>query len=503
MIDRRLLLGGAAAATAAAASPSFAAPVKAPTPSDPAEAARLKALMDAFMAENLRLGPETATSLGLDVGELAWTRSELTDASLAGHARAKALTSSQLARLREVHRAALAGMDAVDYDTVEDSLSVTDAVNRRFAYGGHGADSPYVLSQITGTYQSFPNFMDNEHPVAGRADADAYLARLEGFARTLDAEIEVARHDAGLGVVPPDFVLDKTLDQLRTLQSQPAGTATLVTSLERRLKGLGIGGGHGEAAGRIYEESVRPALQRQIALFESWKAKAVHDAGVRRLPDGDAWYALALRFYTTSAATPAEVHSLGLGLVASLSAEADKLMKSQGLTRGSVGDRMRAMFRDPKFLFADTDEAKAKVVESLNLKVQAVEAKLPQWFGRLPKTKLLIRRVSKETELGDSSHYTTGALDGSRPAIYWINLRDAAENPSWLLPTVTSTKACRATTCSRACPGRRASCPCCARRWAIRAMRRAGRSTPSSWRWRWGSMPRTRSAISASCTTPC
>ena len=437
MIDRRLLLGGAAAATAAAVSPSLGASASAPAASDPAEAAKLNALMDAFMAEDLRLDPETATDLGLDVGELAWTRSELTDASLAGHARAKALTSSQLARLRAVRRAVLGGMDAINYDTVEGALAVTGEADRRFAYGGHGVDTPYVLNQIGGAYQSIPNFLDNEHPVAGKADADAYLARLEGFARKLDDEIEVARHDEALGVVAPDFAIDKTLDQLRTLQSQPAEAATLVTSLARRWKTLGPAGGYGEAAARIYEESVRPALQRQITLLEGWKAKAVHDAGVWRLPDGDAWYALALKSYATSAAAPAEVHKLGLDLVASLSAEADKLMKSQGLTRGSVGDRLRAMFRDPKFLFADTDEAKAKVVESLNLKVEAIEARLPQWFGRTPKTKLLIRRIPRETELADSSHYTSGALDGSRPAIYWINLRDAAETPSWLLPTVT------------------------------------------------------------------
>src|SRR3569833_1269122 len=136
MIDRRLLLGGAAAATAAALSPSLAAAqARASGASDPAEAARLKALMDAFMAENLRLAPETATSLGLDTGELAWTKYELADASLAGHARAKALTASQLERLRGIRRDALSGMEAVDYDAVEAPLAVTDEVFWRFVFG--------------------------------------------------------------------------------------------------------------------------------------------------------------------------------------------------------------------------------------------------------------------------------------------------------------------------------------------------------------------------------
>ena len=438
MIDRRLLLGGAAATVAAAGMPSFAiAQGRAAAASDPAEAARLKALMDDFMAEDLRLDPETATGLGLDLGELAWAKSQLTDASLAGHARQKARTSSQLERLLRIRRDALGGMDAVNYDTIEDALAVTDEADRRFAYGGDGADSPYVLSQITGAYQSTPDFMDTQHQIAGKADADAYLARMEGFARKLDDEVEVARHDAGLGVIPPDFVIDRALDQMRTLVAQSTESATLVASLERRLKAQGIDGGHGEQARGIYDDAIRPALQRQIGLFESWRPKAGHDAGVWRLPDGAAYYALALRSYTTSASSPAEVHRLGLDQVASLSAQADGLMKSQGLTQGSVGERLRVMFRDPKFLVANTDDAKARLVESLNAKVQAVEAKLPQWFGRIPKTKLLIRRIPKETELGYPSHYTIGTLDGSRPAIYWINLRDIAESPSWLLPTLT------------------------------------------------------------------
>ena len=438
MIDRRLLLGGAAATAAAVGMPSRStAQGRGATASDPAEAARLKGLMDDFMAEDLRLDPETATSLGLDVSELAWAKSQLTDASLAGHARQNARTSSQLDRLRRIRRDALGGMDAVNYDTVEFSLAVADEAGRRFAYGGGGVDSPFVLSQITGAYQSTPDFMDNQHQIAGKADADAYLARMEGFARKLDDEIGVARHDEGLGVIPPDFVIDRALDQMRTLQAQSTATVTLVASLARRLEARGIAGGYGEQARRLYDESIRPALQRQIGLFESWRPKAVHDAGVWRLPDGAGYYALALKSYTTSPSTPAEVHDLGLELVASLSAEADGLMRSQGLTQGSVGERLKVMFRDPKFLVANTDDAKAKLVESLNAKVQAIEAKLPAWFGRIPKTKLLIRRIPKETELGASSHYTTGTLDGSRPAIYWINLRDTAESPSWLLPTVT------------------------------------------------------------------
>src|SRR5665213_779233 len=337
MLNRRHLLAGAAtvAASASAAPLAFARAIP-PAPSDPTEAAKLNALMDDFMQRSLRETPEAATSLGLDTGDLAWTKSMLSDESRTTLLANRILNADELKRLREVKRAALSGMDGVNYDTVVFTFEVSDEINRKFDYGLPGGGGPYVLSQLTGAYQSVPDFMDNQHAIATKADADAYLARIEGFARQMDQEAEIGRHDADLGVIPPDFVLDKATGQMQSFLGQPTAQTTLVASIARRAKDKGIAGDWAGSASKLYDEKVRPALERQLALLESWRPNAVHDAGVWRLPDGVDYYALGVKQYTTSSMTPDEIFKTGTDLVASLSAQADVIMRKQGLTRGCL-----------------------------------------------------------------------------------------------------------------------------------------------------------------------
>ena len=433
MHNRRQLLASAAAFAAAAAAPKLAL-AAAPT----GEAAKMYAFFDKAMAQTFRRSPELPTALGIDKGDLAWTKSELSDYSLTALAENKANTTRDLQTLRSLDRKQLKGMDAVNYDTVEFVLAVQDEANRRFQYGGQGVNSPYVISQLTGAYQQMPDFLDTQHRIEAKDDADAYLARMEAFGRLLDQEADVVRHDVGLGVTPPDFVLDKSITQLKAFLAYEPEKAPLVASLVRRAKDKNIEGDWAGQAEGLYAEKVRPALARQLALLEGLRPKAVHDAGCWRLPDGDEYYRLGLRNYTTSNITPDEVHKTGLDLVASLGAEADALMKKAGYTKGSVGERYRAMAEDPKQVYPNTDAGKEELLAKLNEQVKIIEGKLPQWFGQLPKAPLEIRRVPPATEAGaPGGYYFSPSLDGTRPGIYWINLRDTAEVPAWTLPTLT------------------------------------------------------------------
>ncbi|WGU39552.1 MULTISPECIES: DUF885 family protein [unclassified Phenylobacterium] len=433
MHNRRQLLASAAAFAAAAAAPKLAL-AAAPT----GEAAKMYAFFDKAMAQTFRRSPELPTALGIDKGDLAWTKSELSDYSLTALAENKANTTRDLQTLRSLDRKQLKGMDAVNYDTVEFVLAVQDEANRRFQYGGQGVNSPYVISQLTGAYQQMPDFLDTQHRIEAKDDADAYLARMEAFGRLLDQEADVVRHDVGLGVTPPDFVLDKSITQLKAFLAYEPEKAPLVASLVRRAKDKNIEGDWAGQAQGLYAEKVRPALARQLALLEGLRPKAVHDAGCWRLPDGDEYYRLGLRNYTTSNITPDEVHKTGLDLVASLGAEADALMKKAGYTKGSVGERYRAMAEDPKQVYPNTDAGKEELLAKLNEQVKIIEGKLPQWFGQLPKAPLEIRRVPPATEAGaPGGYYFSPSLDGTRPGIYWINLRDTAEVPAWTLPTLT------------------------------------------------------------------
>ena len=438
MQNRRefLFAASAAAAMAAASAPkgAFAASLT----SDPAEAAKQNALFDLLVDRQLRRSPETATSLGVDKGDRAWTKSALSDFSLTAIRENGEQSALALADLRRIDRGKLAGLDAVNFDTVEFVLAIGDAFTRKFEFNGAYGGAPYVISQLTGAYQQLPDFLDSQHVIETRADADAYMARMEAFGRVLDQEVEVGRRDAGLGVIPADFTIDKALIQFKAMLAVAPDAAPLVTSVARRAREKGIEGDYPGEAAKLYAEKIRPALERQAALLTEWRARAVHDAGVWRLPRGEEYYRTALESYTTSKITPAEVHQTGLDMVASLGAQADRLMRKAGYTSGTVGERFRQMYADPRQHYPNTDEGKVELIKDLNKKVAEIMPRLPKYFGQLPRAPLEIRRVPKAIEAGaPGGYYNSPTLDGSRPGIYWINLRDSAEQPRFTLPTLT------------------------------------------------------------------
>lgn len=428
MHNRRQLMIAASAAAALAATRAAAQPSGAE--------AQLAAFLDQVFQETLDDSPELVTSLGLDKGERAAAKVQLHDFSLAGVARRQARTADQLRRLRQIDRKQLSGMAAVNYDTLLFELETSDAGARRFKYGGAGTGSPYVLAQICGAWQEVPDFLDSQHSIETRADCEAYLARLEAFATAMDAEVERVRHDVGLGVVPPDFAISGALAGMKVLRA-PADKSTLVTSLANKAKAKNIAGDWAALATRAYDGKVIPALDRQMALLEGLKGRAVHDAGIWRLPDGQAYYHHVLAAQTTSKITPDEVYKMGRDVTAELSARADVLFKEIGFTKGTVGERYIALYESKKGVYPNTDAGKAQIIADLNKVVQGIQSRLPEQFGTLPKAALEIRRIPPATEGGASTHYEAASLDGSRPGVYWLNLRDTAESPYWFLPTTT------------------------------------------------------------------
>jgi uncharacterized protein (DUF885 family) len=431
MIDRRqvLMSGTAAAALVTVGAPSAFADV----PAD-----KLNKLFDSFMAANLDRSPEFATSLGLDTGARYYEKSKLDDASLASIVGDKKRNADQLAALKAFDRSSLTGLDQISYDVVMFNLQSEDVANKRYDYGPGGAGAPYILSQLNGSYSGIPDFLDSQHQIADKADADAYLSRLAAFATVLDQEVEVVRHDVALGCIPPDFALSKTYDQMTKLRNTAPADAVLVTSVAKRAKEKGIPGDYASQATKIVTEKVYPALDRQIALVKEMQAHATHDAGVWKLPKGDEYYGDSLIFWTTSTMAPVEIHKTGLDVVANCTAQIDAIMKQHGMTQGTVGHRLRGMYEDPKFRYPNTDAGKDKLLADLNVKVQTVRAKLPQYFAVLPKADVIIKRIPKYTEASQpGGYYQQPSLDGKRPGSYYINLRDTAEVPSWTLPTLT------------------------------------------------------------------
>ena len=432
---RSLLLSmSAAAAALAAPSPGFAQPAAQSSGQTSGDA--LTPLLDAFFKERLRLRPESATQLGLDKGPNADLKARLSDQSAAGIAAAKAQTTSQLRRLQAVDRARLSPADQVSYDTVLYALKSSAAV-QAFPFGGNAfGPSPYVVSQLTGAYQQVPDFLDTKHTLETRADAEAYLSRLAAFAGQIDDNTARMKHDAALGVTPPDFMLDLTLDQLGKTRTPSAAENLLVSSLARGAAAKGLPATYAADAARLYDEKVAPALDRQIAEARALRAHASHDAGLWRFKEGEAFYRAALHDTTTTAYTPDEVHKIGLDQARDISGRLDGLLKAQGMTKGSVGERMRALYADPAQLYPNTDAGKARQIAYCNERLAQIRTLLPKAFSRLPPYQFEVRRVPPQTEAGAASAFSQGpALDGSRPGIVYFNLHDAAEWPRFCLAT--------------------------------------------------------------------
>jgi uncharacterized protein (DUF885 family) len=431
-MDRRQFVASAGSLIAVSVAASLR---QAPLAAAPAAGgARLDALFDTFMAERFARSPDLVTILGLDTGKYAASKSKLTPGSLAHWREDKEQNASQLKRLRAFRRAGLSAGDLANYDTVEFTLE-TRSRGAPFEYGEVGR--PYVVSQLTGAYQQVPTFLDKQHKIENKADADAYLARLRAFAKVMDEEIERIKHDAALKVIPPDFLIDRTLEQMHTLRATAAAQSILVTSIATRTQRLGIAGSYGADAAQLVEHEVYPALDRQAAALRELRPKAVHDAGVARLPEGATFYQVALRAGTTTGMSAEEVHQLGLEQAKDLTARMDTLLRQQGHTGGTVSERAQALAKDPKYLYANTDAGKQQVLDYCNGLIKALQPHLPKYFRLLPKAPVEIRRVPDYIEAGaPGGYYNIPALDGSRPGAFYINLRDTAEWSRWKLPTL-------------------------------------------------------------------
>lgn len=435
MFERRDLLRATVAGAALVALPRPAWPA---ATSDPAEAARLNTLLDEAYDWVADSDPEFCTAFGLDTGARAAAKARLTDRSPQGIRQQHDLYRRGLAGLDRIDATRLSGMDRINYDAFIDPWRLFVGAYDRFQYGLHSWPEPYSVSQLGGTYRSIPDFLANQHSIVDATDAEAYLSRVADFAVQLGHESDRLEAEHRIGVIAPDFVLDRTIALFATALKPAPEETVLVRTIAAKTKAMGIAGEWAARATALVRDRVNPALVRQKAVLEGVRPRAVHDAGVWRLPQGPDYYDYALQYATTTRMSADAIHKLGIDRMADLSAQADVILKAQGMTRGSVGARLRALNDDPRFLYPNTDAGKAKLIAELDAQMAAIQKRLPEMFGRLPKAKVEIRRVPPEIEAGATlGYYQPPTPDGARPGAYYVNLRDTAEVPRWTLPTLT------------------------------------------------------------------
>ena len=398
---------------------------------------RLHSMLMRQFEDDLQRNPTSATSLGRDTGTLAGLRSRFPDWSPAGRAADRRAASRQLAELRALGRSGLNAEAQISYDSAEFTLERQTELDR-FAYhtAGFGhRGGPYGVTQLGGFYTGVGSFLDTQHPVKTKADADAYMTRLQAVPALLDADTQIVRANAAMGVVAPRFILDQAIAQLKQFRDGDVRRKTLVASIARRSSTLGLTG-YADRAAAIVEGPIRAAATRQIETLTGLLDRA-GATGVATLPDGPAYYAACLRLHTTTRMSAQEIHRLGLARVAELNGQIDALLKAQGYTTGTIRERLNAIEALPGQVFPNTDSGRVALIAYLNDRLAAIRPKLPQVFARMPTLPYEIRRVPPEIEGGaPGGSAQRGLPDGSRPGIFYINLRDTSEWPRYTLPTL-------------------------------------------------------------------
>jgi uncharacterized protein (DUF885 family) len=429
MDRRQFLASGGVAALAATFVPaaSFA---------QTAGDAALNIEFDRIFADQVARSPELATSLGLDKGTMADAKRRLSPRTAARRAQDVAQTKAAIGRLGHFDATMLSPEAKLNLEVVRYSLGTQIA--SADAFGIDSAIRPYRIFQQGGAYFQTPDFLNTAHTIAVKSDADAYLARLDQFATVLDQESVMQEAEAAKGLLAPAWSLDLTLGQMRKLRRQPAASSSIVQSLAKRAAAKRIAGDWQAQAAAIVEGKVYPALDRQIALVERLRPTTRPGDGIWRVPDGDAIYAMALGQATTTTMSPDEVHRLGLSQVAEISAQLDTILKSQGFSTGTVGERLAKLNVTPAELYPNTDSGRLALIAGLNDGVKAMYAKLPDMFATVPTQPLEIRAVPVEIQDGASNgYYNRASLDGARPAIYFVNLKDVGDWPKYTLPSLT------------------------------------------------------------------
>ena len=425
-LNRRTLLQSASAIGALGLIGCKPTPTK-PTISKAADDAAQSVLDEAknFMLNSY---PETASSMGIDKGAYAGLRAKLSDRSPDGQAAIATQTRALNAKLEAIDTQALSPDLGLDVDVVAATFE-RSAAGFDFPYGDMALlnsnlsyrPSPYVVAQNTGAFIEIPSFLGASHAIDSLGAAEDYLSRMSAYAEQLDGETARIRRDGERGMILPDFLLAKTIQQLKSARGQSPDSWSIVRTLT---SGASEFGAFDAEAVRIATDEIGPAMDRQIAALESLAPKAKPEAGVWARPDGDAYYDWALGAATTTNMTPDEVHQMGLDELAKLHDEMDPILKDLGYVEGGVGQRMTQLAEDPRYQFAPGDKGRAEIMSFIEAVVSDIRGRMPDAFETLVPGFLEVTRIDPSVEAGAPGAYGgAGSVDGTKPGHFWINLR--------------------------------------------------------------------------------
>lgn len=388
--------------------------------------------------------PEAATQLGLSEDIVPGTMRRMMDRSVDGNAARNEALEAALASLEAIDSAALSPDRQRTHATLTAIFEGVLAPSRVVDYGTTaGAWTlwyvPFPIVQNSGPTVDIPNFLNSQQPVNNVAEAEIFLERLATVAPALDGALESYKFGVQQGAVPPDFIVAKSLAVVEAFAAPTADQNPLCVSFREKLEIAGVENAdeYSDRALQIIDAEVIPAYQRIADYLGEIQSIAPHDAGMWRLPNGEALYAAMIRHMTDSNISAEEVHQTGLDEVERITAEMDAILRAEGYEEGSVGDRLLALNVEPRFIYSNDAAGKDKLLSDVRAYVDEMYAVLPQLFRKIPEHKVEVLAVPEFSQ--DSApigYYNNPAPDGSRPGYYFINLRDTSLHPSWTLKTL-------------------------------------------------------------------
>ncbi len=422
-MDRRTLL---AAGAALAASPALAQPRA-------ADSAALTAFLDAQYEQELQMNPEEMTSQGRKD-----RYDQLTDRSEAQGDRMLAFRRRSVAQMKA--RFDPTRLDEEARTSFEVWSLELDRAEKRRAFRRH----PYLFAR-GGAHTGLPNFMINFHRVDTPADMDAYIARVDRIGPAIDQLLVRAKASAAEGVRMPRFSYDQSLDELRRVMGgapfSSGPDCALFADGKAKIAALKLSDDQTATLtvrlARAMTDRMRPAYDRLGAWLLSDREKADAAArGAGALPRGAAYYQAQLELQTTTDMTAEQIHQLGLSEVARIRREMEAVKARTGFS-GSLEDFFVFMRTDRRFYLPNTDEGRGQYLKLADGYLSAMKRKLPQFFGRLPKADLVVKRVEAfREEPGGAQHYFAGTPDGSRPGIFYAHLSDMNAMPTYQLENI-------------------------------------------------------------------
>jgi uncharacterized protein (DUF885 family) len=373
-----------------------------------------------FMLED----PEAVSSLGVfeQLGYRGFD-GKLTDVSPEHEEKLARMAREDLATLHQYNRMSLSPSNQLSYDVLEWFLQ--DLVE-----GQRWLFHDYPVNQLFGVQSATPDFMVQIHPIGDRRDVRNYISRLNAFERKFAGLLAGLQLRESKGIVPPQFVIERVLGEMRAFIGMPARENILYTNLRTkmaRLSGLTaseraqlLSEAQSAIDGRVY-----PAYRRLIGFFERLQPRVTEDYGLWKLPDGDRYYDHLIRSHTTTPLDAEQVHDIGLAEVARIGKELDAVLKSQGFPQGTIAERMTSLNGNLRPQYSNDDAGRGACLADYQRHINEIVRGLDQDFLSPPRLDIKVERVPQFKEKTAPAAYAdTGSLDGSRPGVFYVNLRD-------------------------------------------------------------------------------